>query len=1405
MADKKKVSGSGRKAVEKTPNGYQELFNRIRDGYARVDMEGTIIESNPAFRDMLGYSDKELAKLSYEDITPERWHEEEAKVIQEQVLKRGFSDIYEKEYIRKDKSVFPIEIVTYLTSDEKGMPESMWAFVRDISEKRRAEEAIEYRMEFERLIATISSDFINVPADEVDNEIGHVLQLLGEFAGVDRCYIFQFSSDGDTMSNTHEWCAEDIQPMIEHLKDVPRQAFEWSLKMIEKNEVVHVPRVADLGPEAQAEKEEFEREGIKSMIIVPMVYSDTIIGFIGFDSVKMEKGWADDIIGLMRLTGETIGNALERKTFEVVLRENEEKFRTLAEQSPNMIFINHMGRIVYANQKSEEVMGYKREELYSPDFNFLSLIAPSSLDTVKDSFAKHAAGKDVDPYEYSLLTKRGDEIRAIVTSKLIDYEGGRAILGIVTDISEQALILDALKVSEEKFRTLFESSRDPVFITTRDGNFVELNQAGIDLLGYPMSELREMNVAELYRDPKDRARFISEIESRGFVRDFEIQLDHKKGAVVDCLLTATLRTGDDGESTWYQGVIRDVTESKAAEKALRESEEGFRNIVNSTPIGMHIYALSDDGRLVFVGANRTADDILGVDNQQFIGKTIEEAFPPLDGTEIPDMYRRAAGNGIPWRTEHVEYQDDRIAGAFEVHAFQTSPGVMVAAFTDITERKQAEEALRESEAKYRAAIEQSPNGIFIMNPETRKVTEWNAAFQGFIGYDDNEMDDLMIYSFIDHPKDDIDSKIEDLLAERSKFIGERSYIRKDGTKIDVEVSGVVIPVGGQDALCVVSKDITERKRVNVAIMESEEKYRSLFEEAKDGIVLIDVETGVIVDCNSEFERQTGRDYDSLCGMRIWELRPEDKVDAARKTFFRIAKEGQGGSAELDFLQPGGALVPIEFESTKVSFGGKEYMQSMTRDITERMKADQTLRRSERFYRTTIDSMIDPLHVVDTDLRIVLHNDRFTEWTSGLGIEGPFMDRKLPDIFPFLPPTVWEEYNQVIDGREPLGTNEDNVIDGRRIITETSKIPVVEGGEVTRVITVLHDVTERKRSEIDLMESEERYRNLFDASPEAIVIIDSEGKIMDYNAATSSIAIFPKEDIRGRSFADLDFVEEDRIDDYFEMFLQLLEGEDIGPIEVKIDTGEGRTWLEIFPGLITKGGQVSGLELICRDITLRKRAEKVIRDSLAEKEVMLKEIHHRVKNNMQVISSMINLQAGYIDEDAMRSVFNESQNRVRSMALIHDKLYQSKDLSRINFYEYIESLGTHLMQSYGVDPNKIRFDVHGEPIFIGIDRGVPAGLIVNELISNSLKHAFPEGQKGRIEVTLADDGGMMALRIKDNGSGIPEEIDFRNTETLGLELVTTLVSQLEGEIDLDRKKGTSFNIVFKIEEETGDES
>lgn len=338
-------------------------------------------------------------------------------------------------------------------------------------------------------------------------------------------------------------------------------------------------------------------------------------------------------------------------------------------------------------------------------------------------------------------------------------------------------------------------------------------------------------------------------------------------------------------------------------------------------------------------------------------------------------------------------------------------------------------------------------------------------------------------------------------------------------------------------------------------------------------------------------------------------------------------------------------------------------------------------------------------------------------------------------------------------------------------------------------------SKQKEMEEELRASEEKYRTLFGNAEDAILIIN-DNRLVDCNSKTLEMYGAKRSEILGETPYDLFYPHSnektqrkalkylnnalDGVPQVFEWKLRRKDGELFyGEIKLNNLNLKGSTYLMAM----------------IRDITERKIAEDKIKASLHEKEVLLREIHHRVKNNLQIISSLLNLQSRGIDNEEVQEVFKESQARVKSMAMVHEKLYQSQNLSRIQFKDYILSLVNNLLQTYLRDPSGIQLKTDIDDVYIDINTAVPSGLIINEIISNSLKYAFDD-DRGEIKISLRKDDDEMVLKISDNGKGFSKDFDFRTTETLGLQLVNSLVQQLDGKIEIDNTNGVGFKITFR---------
>ena len=453
--------------------------------------------------------------------------------------------------------------------------------------------------------------------------------------------------------------------------------------------------------------------------------------------------------------------------------------------------------------------------------------------------------------------------------------------------------------------------------------------------------------------------------------------------------------------------------------------------------------------------------------------------------------------------------------------------------------------------------------------------------------------------------------------------------------------------------------------------------------------------------------------------------------------------------------------------------------------------------SREFLDNVLRSMVDSLIVLDQDAKIRIVNRAATDL---LGYESGELVGQALDI-------VVED--EEISEFTPIQLNKIAFFRDREIHFTSKygiKIPVSYSFSVLRdaegnfrgAVCVGHDITARKKAEEAFWKSENRYKAIVEGTTDLICRFLPDTTLTFVNQAYCQYFNKTREELVGSSFLTL-IPEEGRaavrknVETLVERKQELTYEH-----EVVTPSGEIRWQQWTDRPIVDSSGNVGELQSVGRDITERKAADDILKKSLSEKEVLLKEIHHRVKNNLQIISSLLYLQSKKVTDEGTREIFRGSQDRIKAMSLIHEKLYESPDLARINLEAYIQGLLQSLFQTYGVNQELINYHVNVDGINLGMDMAIPCGMIINELVTNALKYAFPEGQEGQVVVEVVKNGlGGCILSVSDNGIGFPESIDFKNTETLGLQLVNNLAGQLDGEISLESKSdGTKFMFTFE---------
>ncbi|MEO8514813.1 MAG: PAS domain S-box protein, partial [Ignavibacteria bacterium] len=471
------------------------------------------------------------------------------------------------------------------------------------------------------------------------------------------------------------------------------------------------------------------------------------------------------------------------------------------------------------------------------------------------------------------------------------------------------------------------------------------------------------------------------------------------------------------------------------------------------------------------------------------------------------------------------------------------------------------------------------------------------------------------------------------------------------------------------------EEINERAKAERNIIDAEEKFRSLVENALVGIYIIQDEKFAYV--NPRYEDIFGYGSGEMTGMNAWNVVwEEDKVIIRENMRKRIENEVNSIQYSFRAKRKNGSLIDVEIKGTSMIYDGKPSIIGTLQDITESLKAEELLKEQKEFLRT----------VIDTDPNFVFAKD-------------------------------WD-------------------------------------GRFTLVNKAVAD-------------------NYSSTAEELIGKTDS-----DFNPNIAEVEHFLADDREVIASGKVKFIPEEEV----------------------TNSGTGQTkWYQTIKVPLKAANGSTHVLGVAADITARKLAESITIKSLREKELLLKEIHHRVKNNLQIIISLLKLQSKYVYDPRDLEIFNKSRSRVETMSLIHEKLYKSKDISQIDIGNYLKDLVSHLLNAYKVNSSIIEFNISAENILMTIDTAIPCGLIVNELINNILKHAFPDGYKGKIELNLRRSDENVVLEVTDNGIGIPTEFDMDKSDSLGMRLIDTLVKQLDGIIEvnsLNGSNGTKVVIEFK---------
>ncbi|MCB8945726.1 MAG: PAS domain S-box protein [Ardenticatenaceae bacterium] len=845
-----------------------------------------------------------------------------------------------------------------------------------------------------------------------------------------------------------------------------------------------------------------------------------------------------------------------------------------------------------------------------------------------------------------------------------------------------------------------------------------------------------------------------------------------------------------------------VWQSEQSQAALKASEDRYRALYNNTPIMMQ--SVNDNEKIISV--NDYWLETMGYTREEVIGRSItdfmtEETIRFAQSEVWPRFFEAGRVRDVPYRFVPKE------GGVMDVLATSIAQydlhGRFVYALTavqDITERKRMEAQNSQVQEILDRALATMRDGFVVFDKDDRLVL-CNEQYRKIY----SKISDLIVPGLTFQAMVEASLKAGQIINSaftnrQDDYVELRSNARDQGRIVEyytsdgrwIEARDHPIADGGWIGIRI---DITDRKQAQEKLRRSEERHRALLNAMPDMMFRANT-AGILLDFKAD-QRQLAMSAQEIIGAHLdnTPLPPYIVHDIVQLIQQTVATN-QMATYEYELQVPLGRHT---FEARFFKSGLDEII-AIVRDITERKQWETTLRRSEELLNATnqiartggweLDLQTDELYWTDTIKEI--HE-----------VPADYVPRLEEGIHFYAP-----EHRAIISQAVAEAIQGQAYDLELQIITATQKrlwvraigVPIFEEGQVIRLRGVFQDIHQQKLVDEALRQSEERLRVIIHNAPLGIVVVGLDGRFQQVNSAMCQTVGYTEAELLTMSVADI--THEPDIAASYQLIRAASRGEISGfEIEKRYVRQDGSLIMAVMHGAVMRdaNGRIVALIGMLLDITERKESEAQVLASLREKEVLLKEIHHRVKNNLQVISSLLDLQANYVNDQQVYNMLQDSRSRVRSMALVHEQLYQAVDLARIDFTDYIERLVGFLFRSYGQQVGRIDLKLDIETVLLSVETAVPLGLIINELVSNAYKHAFGDGRSGQITIKLASHENQTAtLIIQDNGIGLPPTLDIQNSPSLGLTIVNTLVSQLGGQLNHSQQNGTCFELSFPIQ-------
>jgi PAS domain S-box-containing protein len=1180
--------------------------------------------------------------------------------------------------------------------------------------------------------------------------------------------------------------------------------------------------------------------------------------FWGETTASVLRNADGTITGYICITRDTT----ERRRVEKELQATGYQLSTIYRNISEVLFFlsveqNERYRFLTVNQPFLDITGLTREQVIG---RYVDEVIPEpSLTLViakyKQAILENTTSTWEEITEYPVGIKWG-EVRV---TPLFDTDGRCTnLVGSVHDITERKLAEIKLRESEERYRSVIENAAEGITVA-QDGILQYANARLLDMIEAGAGEIASRQFTEFIH-PDDRAfvfeRYQRRVSGENVPQNYDFRIVGTSGKITWVQLSAVRIEWNGRPATL--NFLMDITERKQAEERLRESRQILEGILNTIPVRV----FWKDKNLTYLGCNapfahdagfEKPGDIIGKNDYFMAWREQAELYQADDRAVIgsgnaklmiEEPQTTPAGDTIYLLTSKLPLRDARgdVIG-------------VLGTYLDITDRKKAEELLRESEERYRALLNGAGIGVgywgldgtlLFLNEISFKRLRGTAS--DFIGKNVRELFGENAEMYLDRIRKAADSpdpmEYEDLV---SLPVGKGWYLSV--------YTRICRPDGSVMGIQVLSMDITPRKQAEEIRKAYESRLDSAMEigslawwemDLPDGAVRFDDRKATMLGYPpAQFMHY--RDFTAL-------LHPDDQEPAIqamkdhledRQSRYHIDYRIRTAAGNYRWFRDVGGITRHHPDGSPATVTG------IVIDITASRQAEEALRATENRYRALIQNSSDIIRILDRDGLIVYESEsaeRILGYPKGYMIGKNPMEYIHPDDVEH----VKKDFGDVIDRINPGIPTEFRICkaDGAYIWVDSIGTNLLDVPGVNGIVITTRPIQQRKETEQALRESEARLATAMDIAGLVNWEFDVASGMFTFDdrfyALYETTADREGGNLMSAETYTQEFVYPDDRPAVLSKIHTLLATTDpaySGQMEHRITPRDGsvRTIIARYVPVMGPDGKVirvlganqditdfklmeseirslnTVLEQRVRDrtdalaktnealeeeVAQRQETEKKLQGSYDEKVLLLKEIHHRVKNNLQIIASLLNLQSRYIKDESTLAAIRESQNRVKAMALVHEKLYRSEDISHVSLHDYIRFLGTGLFQFYDAKLRGIQFTLDIHEVNVDIDAAIPLGLILNELISNSLKYAFPEGRSGEIAISVKKEDHTITVLFRDNGIGIPADLDWRDTQSLGLRLVNTLVDQMNGTVDLDRSSGTLFTMVLHEKEQKG---